>query len=157
MTARLERLNELVEARALGAIVCCSPESVAYFSGAYIATQTMIPDRFAFLIASGESRTRLIVCGIEASLVRSQSPLDDVLTYVEFDDDPTAVLATALERAGLGAGRVGVQTRRMPAASLDALRRQLSRAEFIAVDEEIETILLVKEPPEATHWPMLRG
>ena len=109
LVARLHRLHELVATRELSAVVCSAPETIAYLGGAYIATQTLVPDRLAFLVASRDGRTSLLVCNVEEGLVRARSPLEDIDHYVEFEQDPTAALIELLESGGSSSGRIGIQ------------------------------------------------
>jgi Xaa-Pro aminopeptidase len=148
LTARVDQLHQLVVERDLSALVCSAPETIAYVSGTYITTQGLVPDRLAFLIATRDSRMSLLVCNIEEALVRAESWVEYIDCYVEFERDPTLALIDVLERSGSGSGRIGVQAGRLSGRSLDRLRRELPRAEFLPLDADIAAIQLTKEPDE---------
>jgi Xaa-Pro aminopeptidase len=148
LTARVGQLHRLVVERDLSALVCSAPETIAYVAGTYIATQTLVPDRFAFLIVTRNRRVSLLVCNIEEALVRAESWIEHIDSYVEFERDPSLALIDVLERNDPGSGRVGVQAGRLSARCLDLLRRELPRAEFLPLDADIAAIQFTKEPRE---------
>ena len=117
LTARGDRLHQLVVERDLSALVCSAPETIAYVAGTYITTQGLVPDRLAFLIATRDSRMSLLVCNIEEALVRAESWVEYIDCYVEFERDPTLALIDVLERSGSGSGRIGVQAGRLSGRS----------------------------------------
>src|SRR5438094_9908021 len=93
---RIERLTRLVEERGLDAVVMCTHENVCYFSGADIQSQLLLPTRLAFMVARRDGAPSLLLCNIEESQARSDSPIEDVRSYVEFAEDPAAALAAIL-------------------------------------------------------------
>src|SRR5438445_171411 len=100
----------------LDAIVASSVESVAYYGGLYIHTQVLAPDRQAFFIAQPATRrVILLVCDIEAPLIRDQSPIQEVREYAEIND-PVEVLSDLLIELGKPR-KLGVETRRLSTRS----------------------------------------
>jgi Xaa-Pro aminopeptidase len=147
-TPRVDQLHQLVAQRALSALICSAPETIAYVGGTFIATQTLVPDRLAFLIATRDGSMSLFVCNVEEALVRAESFIERIDTYVEFQQEPILALIDVLQRSGSTSGRIGVQASRLSGRSLDLLRLGLPRAEFIPLDEEIAATQLIKEPHE---------
>ncbi len=144
---RLRRLAGVMGDRDLDAVVLASYEAVSYFGGVHLFTQTLVPDRSAFVVARRDGEATLVVCDIEESLVRTQTPLDDVRVYVEFAEDPASVgAAVVLESAGASA-RVGIESRRLPAASVAALERA-AELELVPIDHEIEATQMLKDNVE---------
>lgn len=142
--ARLARLQPVIERHDLDALLLSSFESVSHFGGISLFTQLLVPDRTAFVVVGRERSPSLIVCDIEESLVRTQTPLADVGVYVEFAEHPGAEVARQL---GADVRRLGVEARRLPIATADLLRRNGS-AELVAVDDDVEAASTIKEDAE---------
>ena len=147
---RSDNLQEIMARRELRAIVLTSGEYVGTFSGTYLITQTIVPDRLAYLVAVADGPMAMIVCDIEEALVRRESHVDDVRAYVEFVDDPTAMLGDVLDAFGLTAGRIGVDARRLSSEAAQALRARLPDVELVSVDDDVEAAQMIKTPEEAT-------
>lgn len=147
-TDRRARLDAIIEARDLDAAVICSYQGLSYFGGTHIMTQVSVPDRLEFLVERKGGKATLFVCSIETSMVRSQSDIDDVREYTEFADDPAESLAGVLQDLGLESGRIGVELRRLPAASAEAIRRALSKVELVGIDDDVEIAQAVKRAEE---------
>lgn len=145
---KLARLQEIIERRNLDGIIVSSYQNVSYFAGTHIMTQVSLPDRLAFLVAPRGSDPTLIVCGIETRQVRSQTDIADVRDYVEFKENPTAVLAQVLKDRKLAGGSLGVDARRLPFASAQVLEEALDGVELVAVDDDIELAQAVKDRRE---------
>jgi Xaa-Pro aminopeptidase len=147
-TDKLARLDQILERRNLDCAVVCSYQNVSYFGGTYLMTQISLPDRLAYLILPKGKPPTLLVCGIETSMVRSQTDIEDIRDYVEFVDNPTDVLAGILRERGLAGASIGVDARRIPLASGDHLREKLSAAELVSIDDDIELAQSVKSRSE---------
>ncbi|MBJ7601794.1 MAG: aminopeptidase P family protein [Candidatus Dormibacteraeota bacterium] len=145
---KIEKLRRVMEARGLDAVVVCSYQNVSYFGGTTIMTQVNLPDRLAFLVARRDGAATLLVCSIETSQVRSQTDIADIRDYTEFAQDPTVELARLLRDLGLSNGSIGLDARRLPAASMATLEAEMSSLELIPIDDEIELAQAVKEPGE---------
>jgi len=145
---KLARLEQILERRNLDCAVVCSYQNVSYFGGTYLMTQQSLPDRLAFLILPRDKAPTLLVCGIETSMVRAQTDIEDIRDYVEFVDNPTEVLARILRDRGIAAGSIGIDARRLPLASGDLLRDTLSGAELVPIDDDIELAQAVKSRSE---------
>jgi Xaa-Pro dipeptidase len=142
---KLARLDEILERRNLDGAVVCSYQNVSYFGGTYLMTQVSLPDRLAFVVQPRGQAPTLIVCGIETRQVRSQTDIEDVRDYVEFVDNPTAVLAQVLQERGLSGGSIGVDARRLSLASGELLKNELRGVELVSIDDDIELAQAVKD------------
>ena len=145
---KLARLQDVIERRNLDAIVVCSYQNVSYFAGTYLMTQVSLPDRLAFLVVPRKAAPTLIVCGIEKLQVLTQTDISDVRDYVEFVDNPTAILADVLQERKLAGGSIGIDARRLPVASGNVLQERLSGIELVPVDDDIELAQAVKDETE---------
>src|SRR3954453_6615245 len=101
-------VSGLLDEFELDALVGCSYEALSYFAGTDIQTQLHLPERLEFYVAPRGAAPSLLVCNIEESQVRTQSPVGDVRAYVEFEHDPAGELATLLGDAGI-TGRIGIE------------------------------------------------
>jgi Xaa-Pro dipeptidase len=145
---KLARLQEIIERRNLDGIVVSSYQNVSYYAGTQIMTQVSLPDRLAFLVVPRGAEPTLIVCGIETRQVVTQTDVKDVRDYVEFAENPTAMLATVLKERKLAAGSIGIDSRRLPVASGEILQDSLSGLELVSVDDDIELAQSVKDAHE---------
>ena len=147
MTARELAVHGLLDEHGLDALVGCSYEALSYFAGTDIQTQLHLPERLEFFIARRGAAPTLLVCNIEESQVRGQSPIADVRAYVEFEHDPATQLASLLSEAGVS-GRVGIEAHRLPASALRTLGARLPSIEWVAIDRPLERLQIAKTPSE---------
>jgi Xaa-Pro dipeptidase len=145
---RRARFVELLRACDLCAIVCSSYQTVSYAAGTQIMTQVAIPDRLAFVVIWPDGAATLLICDIEASMVRAQTDISDIAEYTEFAESPVDALARLLLDRGLNAGRIGFEARRLPTDAYLVLRATVPQAEFVPVDVELELLQAVKLPAE---------
>ncbi len=103
------RMQTVLDASDLDAVVVISPENTLYLSNANILTQRYIPDRLAAVIWSKNRPPTMVVCTIEESLTRQDSTIPDICTYVEFATSPVAVIADVVRQHGVASGRVGYE------------------------------------------------
>jgi Xaa-Pro aminopeptidase len=130
-------LVDLVERERLDGLVACSYEALSYFALTDIQTQLHLAERLEFLLCGRDGSPALLVCNIEESQVRTQSPIEDVRAYVEFADDPAEALAALLRERGLVRGRLGIEAARLPAAAARTLARELPELELVAADRAL--------------------
>ncbi len=143
-----DSLRALLEQHDLRGAAISSYQAVSYLCGTNILTQVSLPDRLAFCVVLDDGTTAMIVCSIEASMVRTQTDVDDIVEYTEFVDDPTEVLAQFLTDHGITRGRLGVEGRRLPTRSADILRRAIPGLELVIIDEGVEELQTIKSADE---------
>jgi Xaa-Pro aminopeptidase len=144
----INALEALMREQTLDALVCMSPENFTYVSGAYITTLKTIRPRQAFAVMAREGGVRAIVCGIEESLVRDESWIPDIRSYVEFVDEPVDVLVDSLREMGLANARIGFDLAYVPANTLQRLRGHLPGLEFVDTTEAVAAVRAIKTASE---------
>jgi Xaa-Pro aminopeptidase len=148
LQAQRDSLRAVMEHENLRGAAISSYQAVSYLCGTNILTQVSLPDRLAYCVVLDDDSTTLIVCSIEASMVRTQTDVVDLVEYTEFVDDPTDVLAKFLLDRGVTTGRIGIEGRRLPTRSSDILRASLPGITLVAIDEGVEELQTVKSPDE---------
>lgn len=98
---RSKRLKEVMIQKGMDVLVAISPENVLYSTGAYIITQRSLRDRLEISIIPQDGEAAFVVCGIEESLAREESWIEDLRPYVEFKESPIKFLADVLIEKGL--------------------------------------------------------
>jgi Xaa-Pro aminopeptidase len=146
--AKRARLGEVIDRHALRGAIMVSQRSFSYFAGVYISTQATLPDRLEFYLQLGADDPELLVCDLEASMVREQTDIGHVSEYVEFAETPIGALVEILGQRGITSGRIGVELDRLSAASHLALCAALPAVEFVGVDEDVDRLQAVKTDRE---------
>src|SRR4051794_1162313 len=118
------RLTGVLEELGLDAAVITSYQGVSYFAGTNIITQTALPERLEFCILFRDGSAALLLCNIETGIAKSQTDVTDVSEYVEFAEVPALALAALLQKRGLTAGCLGIESRRLHAEAYGDLRRR---------------------------------
>jgi Xaa-Pro aminopeptidase len=148
LSGRRLRFGELIRAHDLQAVVCSSYQTVSYAAGTQIMTQIALPDRLEFVVIWPEASATLLVCDIEASMVRAQTDIPDIAEYTEFAEVPVDALARLLLGRGADAGRIGFEAKRLPTDAYFAFRAALPQVELVPIDAELELLQAVKLPAE---------
>ena len=142
------RLQELMSEKGLDAVVAVSPENVRYSTGAYILTQKTIKDRLAYALFPAGGEPTFIICGIEESLVREESWIKDIRTFVEFQQTPTDMLIDVLQEKGLAGKKIGIETTYLAASYWEKLRGKLPGTVFEDCKAIFDRFRMIKEPWE---------
>lgn len=163
---KIAKLQE--EARRLGldAVVAMSPENFAWATDIHCITVNLLRPRQAFAIVPAHGEAELVLCSIEESLARDESPVGRIHTYTEFVDNPMEVLSARLRELGMEHGRVGIDMDYLPASSHQRLTAGLHNLELVNTTEVIAAIRAIKMPDElalmehaakSTHRAVLDG
>jgi len=144
MNSRSDALTQLMDDRDLAGVAVCAAENVAFFARTHLITQTIVPDRLAFFIATRDGRSALLVSDIEEALARRQSSIDDIRVYVEFIEQPARTAGEIIRSLGVERGRIGVDARRMSYATAEALQAALPETTLHGVDDDLEAIQMIK-------------
>lgn len=142
------RVVNLMEERGLDAIVVSSPENVRYLSGSFIITQRLIRERLALVVIPRSDSPVLLVCGIEESLVRSESWIRDIRIYVELAESPIHKLADLLQEKRLARKRVGIEEKYFTVEQYCHLQALLPSASFFGCDGLLTELRRIKAPEE---------
>ncbi|MEM7348155.1 MAG: Xaa-Pro peptidase family protein, partial [Chloroflexota bacterium] len=145
---RQQRIKQALIAENLDAALILSPVGTCYLSGCYLLTQTVIPEREAYVLITKNGDMSYLVCNIEEASARHHSHIDDVHIYVEFADVPALAAAQLLEEKGLSQSRIGIELHTMSAATLRHLEQSLAKAEFVPWDTQFAKTLMIKDSGE---------
>jgi len=139
---RIRKLREMMGD--LDAVVATSLENTYYFSGSYIMTIRAIPDRLALALIPRDSEPTFLVCVIEESLVRKESPIEDIRSYVEFAENPADLLGKVLKEKDLDRATIGIEARHLTAAYRHRLDRIAPGVTWRPVDDLLGRIRAIK-------------
>lgn len=143
-----DRIRALAAESSLDAVICLSPENVAYTAGFAIPSHSLMRWRHAatVLTASGEE---IIVCvDMEQSTVRANRPDAEVRVWAEFTGNAMQVLADVLREHGLARGRLGIETDYISVDNHAEIVERLPEARFVPVDELLERSRQLKTTAE---------
>ncbi|MCZ7569935.1 MAG: aminopeptidase P family N-terminal domain-containing protein [Ardenticatenaceae bacterium] len=115
-----------------------SPENIPYLAGVFIDTQKSIRDRLALVVWPAEGEPTLIVCNIEEPQAQTESWIEDVRAYLEFQKRPTELLAEILNEKGLSTAPIGIEMGYLSARHFADLSRLLPDATLVACDHLFE-------------------
>jgi Xaa-Pro dipeptidase len=144
-----QRIRKLKESMGdLDAVLASSLENTFYFSGSHVMTIRAIPDRLALLLVPKDGDPTFLVCVIEESLVRKESPVQDIRSYVEFEENPADVLGGILQEKGLDSASIGFETRHISAMYHGRFVAVAPGVAWRAADELFGRIRAIKTRPE---------
>ena len=147
-TTRLTKLTTALTAASLDALLILSPSGTCTLTGCHLLTQTVIPDRKAFVLITKEGDSSYLVCSVEAASAHHSSRIKEIHTYIEFQEEPAVAAARLLQAKGLTQARIGIEARTMPIATYQQLQEALPKATFVAWDDEFARLLMIKESYE---------
>lgn len=145
---RLTKAQQKVAASDLDAVLISSPAATTYLSGCYLLTQTVIPEREAYVLIPREGSISYLVCNIEEKMAREDSWIDDVHTYVEFKEAPATAVANLLQQKSSNPRRIGLEIHTLAASSYRLLQQALFPCEFVSWDQPMAELMMVKESDE---------
>lgn len=146
--SKIGKLQDAVGRLGLDAIVAMSPENFAWVSGVHCITVNLLRPRQAYAIVPARGEPELVICSIEESLAKDESPVGRIHTYTEFADDPIDMLAGRLREMGLEQGRVGMDLDYLPTSSHQRLMATMHNVDLVNTTEEIAAIRAIKTPGE---------
>lgn len=118
----------------LGALVCLSPENVAYAAGFVIPSQTLMRWRHAAVIITADGREAIMCVDMEETTARERRPDIEVRGWAEFTGDAMATLAKLLSDLGVAGDRVGIELNYLSVADHERLQSDLPSTAFVAAD-----------------------
>jgi Xaa-Pro dipeptidase len=140
----LDRVRGALAVAGLDALLATSPEGVAYTAGSVPPSLRTVRQRLACSIVPATGTPEAIVVALEAPLMRDRMWAPRVTAYTEFEQHPMEATATALRNAGLGDGRIGVETTALSVDASERLRRALPGAELVAADDVLTELRMIK-------------
>lgn len=145
---RADRLKKHMDEKGMDVLVAISPENVLYSSGAYIITQKSLRDRLEISVIPKEGDAVFVACGIEESLVRDESWIEDIRPYVEFKESPIKLLADVLMEKGLDNKNVGIELHYLSSTFHKELIEYLPHTKFVECRGIFDKVRMIKEPEE---------
>jgi len=125
------RLAALAGEEGLDCLVAMSPENAAYAGGFPVPSQALgMRERPVMAVVAADGRSRHIVVDMEESLTRSETALDEVISYNEFTDDPVDALASSLKELVGSKAVAGLELDFVPHEFYERLRDRLPRLEI---------------------------
>lgn len=144
----IDRLVEQITADGLDALVCMSPENVAYTAGFVIPSQSLMRWRHAMTVICADGRTAIVCIDMEETTVRRSAGDTELRVWREFVDNPMDVLAGLLRDWQLDSARIGFELSFVPAADLTRLEQAVPAARFEAADALLTRARQVKSASE---------
>lgn len=105
----VHRIADAAGAAGFDAVVCLSPENVAYAAGFVVPSQPLMRWRHAAVVVTPEASMSMICVDMEESTVRQASPAATLRTWAEFGGSAMATLARLIDDMGLADARVGTE------------------------------------------------
>lgn len=144
----VERLTVALPDEHLDAVVCLSPESVAYTAGFVVPSQPLMRWRHAAVVVTPSTEPSMLCVDMEESTVRAASPGTRVEVWNEFEGDAMVALARLLREQGVEKGRVGIELRFLSVADHACLVSELPYVELVGCDELLDRLRQHKTPGE---------
>ncbi len=130
-------------------IVAMSPENATYVGGFQVPSQVLgNRGRLVMALVTASGRSRQIVVDMEESLARSETSLDDVVSYNEFTDDPVHTLADSLEALVGQDATVGLELDFLSYDHHRRLRDRLPELRIRNIKDFLANARIIKSPDE---------
>ena len=144
----VSRIRQAAAAAGLDAVVCSSPENVAYSAGFVVPSQTLMRWRHAATVIVAAGQEAMVCVDMEESTVRSARPDADVRVWGEFTGSAMATLASLLVDLGLAQARVGLELGYLSVSDHAELRGHLPGADFVPADDLLASARRIKTVTE---------
>lgn len=129
--AVVTKLTKHLADAGVDAVVCVSPENIAYAAGFVIPSQTLMRWRHAAFVVTADGAEAIMCVDMEESTVRNARPDTPVAVWPEFGGDAMATLAALLRRLGLAGSRIGIELKYLSVADYHKLVAYLPEAEIV--------------------------
>jgi Xaa-Pro dipeptidase len=142
------RVGDALRSAGLDALVCLSPENVAYTAGFVVPSQPLMRWRHAATVLTADGRQAMVCVDMEETTVRGARPGLEVRVWAEFGGSAMAALAALITELGLAGGRLGVECGYLPVRDHAELIRLLPRTTLVAADDLLSRCRQLKTEPE---------
>jgi Xaa-Pro dipeptidase len=142
------RLGEAMRSAGLDALLCLSPENVAYTAGFVVPSQPLMRWRHAATVLTADGAQAMVCVDMEETTVRRARPGLEVRVWAEFGGSAMAALAGLVADLGLAGGRLGTEFGYLPVRDHAELVRLLPRARLVAADDLLVRCRQVKTAGE---------
>ncbi len=153
--AILSRLQSMMDASGLDAVLAVSPENFAYLAGFVVPSQPLMRWRHAAYVVTRGGDCGILCVDMEETTVRAKAGGEQIAVWGEFSDQPMQVLAQLLSGMGLAKGRIGTEFDYLPAAAHTSLQGFLPGATIVAAEEQLARARQIKTPEEVDHMRRL--
>lgn len=143
-------MREALAESGLDAVVCLSPANVHYLSGTSFLSQRALRDRPAIVVISPDAEPVFIVMKTEAPQAEAESWIADRRTYMQFVDDPFALLAQILRERGLDSARIGFEDLFLSTRHFLVLRDLAPNVEWVPAETLLDRVRSRKTEHEQT-------
>ena len=146
--AILGKLRSAMTTDRFDALVAHSVDNVSYTAGFQVPTHAMNRFRRTMTVLAGDEFARQIVVNVEEALAREKSRFSDIVAYNQFTENPSDVLADALEQAGCADGTIAIELDYLPAMDFVRLSERLPRATFVHARDLYFRVRMTKSEEE---------
>ena len=151
---RWSRAQELMDRHDLDAIFVTEKTNYRYFTGSQ-TIQFNNKQRPMTFVLPRRARPAMIVYGLEAGLVREETWIEDVRSYVDVPF-PTDLVVETFKDLGLETGRIGCelgpeQRLWLTFQEFEAIRAGLPRAQFVDASRLLKQARQIKSPAEVAR------
>ena len=129
-------------------LLAASQENFYYLTDTLLLSQMMLPARLCIAVLPRDGVPSAVVCYCEELQTRQDSWITDIHTYLEFQESPMQALAEFLGARGLGAARIGIETRFLAASYAEELASLLPQATWVEADHVFDAARALKTPME---------
>jgi ectoine hydrolase len=143
-----DRLTDALRSAGLDALLCLSPENVAYTAGFVVPSQPLMRWRHAVTVLTADGGQAMVCVDMEETTVRRARPDLEVRVWAEFGGSAMAALAGLIDDLGLNDGNLGIELGYLPVRDHAELVRLLPKARLTAADDLLARCRQVKTPDE---------
>lgn len=144
----LNKLTKHLADAGLDALVCVSPENIAYAAGFVIPSQTLMRWRHAAAVITASGEEAILCVDMEETTVRAARPDARVAVWAEFGGNAMTSLAGLLRDMGLDRARVGIELGYLAQSFHGQLVTQLPGIDLVDADALLVEARRVKTPGE---------
>ena len=130
------------------AMIASSPQNVAYTIQFMVPSHPIIPERPAASVVTADDNSAVLVANMEETTTKRYGQVDSVHAYVEFEEQPMDRLARLLSDMGLSESKIAVEMEYLPARDYAMLQERLPRCSFVAADNILARLRMVKTTGE---------
>jgi Xaa-Pro aminopeptidase len=151
--ARVDRLQNLMRARGVDALIVDAAESMAYYCG-YSVSLNM----YRALVVPAAGEPVMLLREIDEAPYEELTWLSEHVTFLDWND-PVEIVAAFLKKKGYGEGTIGVdfQSFALTVARYDQYKSLLPKVRFVDMSEELLQAPLVKSEAEITYLRKAAG
>ena len=151
--AKREQFEQALNHSDFDVIVAASPENTWYLSDVMIETQRSLSERLAVVVWAKGAEPIYVVCTNEEIQARQETWINDIRSYVEYQQSPMQLVVDAVKELGAAAAEatVGIEKRFLTAEYYDQLNKLLPSARLVDIGLFLERVRAVKTPDEITR------